>query len=99
MALGNALDALAPEPRRLEDVGLVDARDLLAREAEGDLGDPLDLLGRVHAGVVGAAVAAAAVAEVDAAGQLAHDEQVGALDAVAAQRTRLEQGRAGTDGA
>ena len=37
----------------------------------------------------------AAVAEVDAAGQLAHHEQVGALDPLALERARVEQRRAG----
>ena len=36
----------------------------------------------------------AAVAEVDAAGELAHDEQVGALDALALERAGVEQRRA-----
>ena len=36
-------DDLAPQPRGLEHVRLVDARDPPARGAEGDAGDPLDL--------------------------------------------------------
>ena len=48
-------------------------------------------LDAVGAGVVGGVAVAAAVAEVDAAGELAHDEQVGALDALAAQRAGVEQ--------
>ena len=69
-------------------------RDGDAGDAEGQLGDPLDLLDRVDAGVVRDAVAAAAVAEVDAAGQLAHDHQVGARDALLAQRAGAGQRRA-----
>ena len=60
---------------------------------EGDAGDPLDLLDRVGAVVVGAVAVAAGFAEVDAAGELAHDQQVGALDPLAAQRARVEQRR------
>ena len=44
---------LAPQPAGLEHVGLVDARHPRARGAEGDPGDPLDLLARVDAGVRG----------------------------------------------
>ena len=40
--------------------------------------DPLDLGDGVDAGVAGAVVVAQLVAEVDAAGQLAHDQQVDA---------------------
>ena len=50
---------------------------------------------RVLAGVVGDVAVAAGVAEVDAAGQLADDEQVGAGDALLAQRAGADQGRAG----
>ena len=51
--------------------------------------------GRVLAGVVGDVAVAAGVAEVDAAGQLADDEQVGAGDPLLAQRAGADQGRAG----
>ena len=40
----DAVDGLAPQAARLEDVGLVDARHAAARGAERDAGDPLDLL-------------------------------------------------------
>ena len=56
--------------------------------------DPLDLGDRVLAGVVGAVAVAAAVAEVDAAGQLADDEQVGARDPLLAQRAGADERRA-----
>ena len=49
---------------------------------------------RVRAVVVGDVAVAAAVAEVDAAGQLADDEQVGAGDPLLAQRAGVDQGRA-----
>ena len=54
-------------------------RDGEAAVLERQPGDALDLLDRVDAGVVCDAVAAAPVAEVDPAGQLAHDHQVRAL--------------------
>ena len=88
------LDRLAPQARGLEDVRLVD-RDHVApprrrgRDARRPAGDPLDLLGRIDAGVVRDAAAPPAVAEVDAARQLAHDQQVGAADALLPQRARV----------
>ena len=96
------VDHLAPEPRGLEHVGLVDRGDAgraAVRGAapgglEGDAGDPLDLGDRVLAGVVGGVAVAAGVAEVDAAGQLADDEQVGAGDPLLAQRAGADQRRA-----
>ena len=53
---------------------------LRARGAEGDARDALDLGDGVDAQVAGAVGGARLLAEVDAAGELAHDEQVGALD-------------------
>ena len=100
------VDHLAPEPRGLEHVGLVDRGDArlaagalgaAAGRLEGGAGDPLDFVDRVLAGVVGGVAVAAAVAEVDAAGQLADDEQVGAGDPLLAQRAGADQGRAGPD--
>ena len=100
---GDPGDHLAPEPRGLEHVGLVDRGDPRRaavgpgapdRRLEGGAGDPLDLGHRVLAGVVGGVAVAAAVAEVDAAGQLADDEQVGAGDPVLAQRAGADQRRA-----
>ena len=101
---GDALDGLAPEPGGLEHVRLVHRGHLggarcAARAGaggvEGDPGDPLDLLDRVGAVVVGAVAVAPRVAEVDAAGELAHDQQVGALDPLAPQRAGVEQRLAG----
>src|SRR4051794_28237480 len=92
-------DDLSPQPRGLEHVCLVDARHPPARGSEGDPCDPLDLLRAVETRVERAAVMATLVAEVDAAGQLAHDEQVGSIDALAAQRARVVEGRQRTDGA
>ena len=84
---------LAPQPAGLEHVGLVDARHPRARGAEGDAGDALDLLARVDAGVGGRVRGARLLAEVDPAGELAHDEQVGALDQLALERARVVQRR------
>ena len=83
---------LAPQTRRLEHVGLVDGAELLAaaaRDARRGADDALDLGDGVDAGVAGAVAVAHLVAEVDAAGQLAHDQQVDArqqLRAAAATR-------------
>ncbi len=93
----DAVDDLAPQPGRLEDVRLVHAGHLRAGELEADARDPLDLALGVDAGVVRGVAVEAAVAEVDAAGQLAHDQQVGALDPLALERARVEQRRAGPD--
>ena len=90
----HAVDDLAPEPARLQDVGLVDARDLAiarprtrcARSARS----PRPLYSQRSVARVGGA---GLLAEVDAAGQLAHDEQVGALDDLAAQRAGVEERR------
>jgi hypothetical protein len=100
----SAPPARAPQARSLEHVGLVDARHPPPRGAEGDLGDALDFGDGVRAGVEGrdcgtsGLAVAASFAEVDAPGELAHDEQVRPLDALAPQRARVEQGRAGPDG-
>ena len=53
----------------------------------------LDLGERVDAGVEGAVGLAPALAEVEAAGELAHHQQVGALDALAAQRAGVVERR------
>jgi hypothetical protein len=63
-----------------------------ARELEGDGGDTLDLVGLVDLRVDGALLAVAEIldlfrlAEIDAAGQLAHDHDVEAVDAITLQR-------------
>jgi hypothetical protein len=90
----DAGDDLAPEAGGLEDVGLVDRGDAwgtaiggaAAGRLEGGAGDPLDFGPVVLAGVEGGIAVAAGLAEVDAAGELADDQQVGAGDAVFAQR-------------
>ena len=61
--------------------------------AERDPGDPLDLRTRVDARVGRAVGRARLLAEVDPAGQLADDEQVGALDHLALERAGVVQRR------
>ena len=62
------------------------------RELEGDGGDALDLVGLVDLGIDGALLAVTQIldllrlAEIDPAGQLAHDHDVEAVDAVALER-------------
>ena len=62
------------------------------RKLEGDRGDALDLVGVVDLGIDGALLAAAEIgdrlrlAEIDAAGQLAHDHDVEAVDQLALER-------------
>ena len=63
----------------------------LRASRNADPRDALDLALAVDAGVVRGVAVQAAVAEVDAAGELAHHQQVGALDALALQRAGVEQ--------
>ncbi len=100
---GDGGDDLAPEPRGLEHVCLVHRGDprraavggAAAGRLEGGAGDAVDLPHRVLAVVMGGVAVAAGVAEVDAAGELADDEQVGADDPLLAQGAGADQGRAG----
>ena len=55
-------------------------------ELEAPAEDAVDLVGAVAAGVEGAVAVVPAVAEVEAAGQLAHDQEVEALDELGPQR-------------
>ena len=79
---------LVPQDARLHDVALVGRRHLVAascREIEGDAGDAGDLVRRVELRVDGALLAALqrddllGLAEIDAAGQFAHDDDVEAF--------------------
>ena len=88
-------DHLAPEHAGLHHVALVRRGHLvaaLAREIEGDAADALDFEGVVDLGVDAALLAVAEIddllglAEIDAAGQLAHDHDVEALDDFALER-------------
>lgn len=85
-------DGLPPEPRGGEDVGLVDRVDGErgvgeAGEVSAEAGDPLDLLDRVRALIPGDGILSLggsddsllAVSKVDAADQLADDDDGGTL--------------------
>ncbi len=91
---------LAPQQARLHDIGLVDLAEPLLplpRQLEGGAADALDLglgidLGvDAAAGAVGQRLDAARVAEIDAAGQLAHDQQVEPGDQLALEARRVGQ--------
>ncbi len=83
VVLGDFSDGGAPELRDFEDVGLVDGGDFVAAfagEFEGDAGDADDFSFRVAHGVngfVGFLVPRAGCAEVEAAEELADEENVG----------------------
>ena len=73
-------------------------RHARARGAEGDARDALDLLAACsRTGRWRVSAVRGLVAEVDAAGELAHDEQVGALDDLAAQRAGVVERRQRAD--
>ena len=90
-------DHLAPEPAGLEHVHLVDAGHARARRAERDPGDP-PISAPVVAEVGRVGLGARLLAEVDPAGELAHDEQVGALDQLALERAGVVERRHGRTG-
>jgi hypothetical protein len=105
MVPGNPLDGLAPKARGLENVRLVDRGHMRgprpalgppSRRVEGHPGDSLDLRGGVLARVVGPVAVAPAVAEVDTPRQLAHDEEVRALDQLGTQGARAHERGAGS---
>ena len=87
-----AVDGGAPELRALEDVGLIDGCEFFAAllgEREGDAGDAGDFVARVAHGVdgfVGFFAPAAGLAEVEAAEELADEEDVDALGDFGAER-------------
>ena len=83
---------VAPQPRRRQHVGLVDRGDLLAalaRRREGDMGDPLDLVPGIDAQVGRIIVAIVLLAEIGAAGELAHHQYVGAGADMLLQRRKM----------
>ena len=90
----HARDDLAPQPRGLEHVHLVHARHARARGREGDAGDALDLRAcRTRRRRARRVALARLLAEVDAARELAHDEQVGALEDLALERAGVVERR------
>ena len=95
-------DHLVPEHAGFHDVALFHRGQLvaaLARQIEGDPGDALDLIGVVDLGIDGALLAVAEIgdglrlAEIDPAGELAHDHDVEALDHLALQAGGVRQRR------
>lgn len=77
---------LAPQTGRFQNVRLVDGNDLFLTflsEFESDLRDARDLFHVIFFRIVGVfaafALASAALAEIDAARQFAHDHQIDAL--------------------
>ena len=79
------IDHLVPEHAGLHHVALFHRGDLvaaLARELEGDAGDAFDLVAVVHLGIDGALLSVAEIgdglglAEIDAAGELAQDDDI-----------------------
>ena len=98
------LDASPLKRERIEGTDLLVVRELTGgiyfgdRGLEGDSGDAVDLVGGVDAGVPGPAILTTLVAEVDAAGELAHDEDVGAGDDLGPEWARVGERRARPDG-
>ena len=95
-------DHFVPEHARLHDVALFHRGQLVAafsRQIERDAGDALDLVGVVHLRIDGALLAVAEIgdgfglAEIDPAGELAHDHDVEALDHLALQAGGVRQRR------
>ena len=85
---------LAPQPRGLEDVRLVDLCDLAAtrrRETAGDAGDALDLRHRIPALIEGGRAFAPLAAEVDAARELADEQHVDAFQQLGLERRGVAQ--------
>ena len=94
VARAHLRDGLAPQAAGFQHIGLVDRGETAAPQAglfEGDAGDAGDLRAAVGAGVGGLAVRALAQAEIDAAGQLAHDQQVRPRYEVGSQRGLVRQ--------
>ena len=88
-------DHFVPEHAGLHHIALFRGRDLvaaLARELEGDPSDPLDLIGVIDLGVDAALLPIAEIddllrlAEIDPAGQFAHDHEIEPVDKLALQR-------------
>ena len=101
-------DDLVPQHARLHDVALFHRGDVVlagARQLEGDARNALDLERVVDLRVDAALLAVAEVddllrlAEIDAAGQLAHDQDVEALDDLLLQRGRGGERRVADGGA
>ena len=101
-------DHLVPQHAGLHDVALVHRGDFvapLARQLEADARDALDLVGVVDLGIDGALLAVAEIgdglrlAEIDAAGEFAHDDDVEALDRFALEARGIGERRIDDGGA
>ena len=93
-------NGLPPQARGLEHVRLVHGGHpavAFAGGLERHPGDPLNLRDGVRTVVMGAVAIAPGIPEVDAARELADDEQVGALDSLPPQRACLQQRVAGSN--
>ena len=99
---------LVPQHAGLHHVPLLGGVHLVAafpRQLEGDGGDALDLVGLVDLRIDGALLAVPKIgdllrlAEIDAAGQLAHDHNVEAFDQLALQRGGVGERRIADRGA
>ncbi len=107
MAGRELVDDLPPEPAGGQHVGLVDAGQMAAPiggQLERQLNDALDLRARVPQGVDGrldsiVLLASLRTAEVEAAGELAQDQDVGAGADLGTQRRRRVERGVGGDGA
>ena len=87
---------ITPQARGLQHVGLVHRGDLAAaglRQPERGAHDALDLAHAVAAQVAGAIGSAGLLTEIDAAGQLTHDDEVHAFQQFGLDRRGAERGR------
>ena len=95
---GYPLSRFTPQTRGFQHVGLVDDRQFAAArhgQPERHVQDPFDLRDRVGAGVEGARallVAALRTAEVDAAREFAHADEIRAADHLRPERRTVGQG-------
>ena len=96
------IDDLVPQHAGLHHVALFHRGDLvapLARQLEADARDALDLVGVVDLGVDGALLAVAEIgdgfrlAEIDAAGEFAQDDDIEALDHLALEARGIRKRR------
>ena len=99
-------DFLAPQHAGLEHVGLVDRTDLVPsrpRQLESGTRDAANLIGGVLLGVeaaalpVGERLDAARLAEINAAGQFADDDEIDVPEHAGLERRRIRQRRMGDD--
>ena len=100
VVFGDGHDGAPPQTHGGQHVGLVDRGQFAAptlRRAKGHVRHPLDFVSAVKHGVVGAVAIAGFLtfAEIDSAGQFAHEEHVHAFQQVRPQGRMLDQRRPG----